>query len=528
MNLSRSWIGIALLGTAALSSNATEFAANKMPAAASDYLQARQEIDVSRLDSRTFLQQLIVRNLEVQYSQINTNVTRHLGRAEAGLYEPTFFTSFRKEGRNRQQTIEEVIATNSSTALLNERVNTLESGVRSKLPTGAELSLSYKRSNKSNNVIQQNSFGVYETEYSGLLNIVFKQPLLRNAGRQVTETDKKIAELEHQASLQQLTQQTLKTSIDGLNLYWQLHRAQETVKLRKEAFDTSKALLADAQSRVAAGRTPASALLELRGVVLSREAETLRSLQALHESQSKLSTALNLLRNNEVAAATQPQLRSYDLVADQAQPSVDEVLMLWPPYQIALLRQQQAQIRLNFARNQKMPMLDFVMSYGNTGLGYRTADARDATLGGKYPDWYVGLNFEYPIGGNQKATEQYLAQVARLEQADLELQAIRNAFTNDLRIRRDDMENAYSVIKLSDSEVKLRKNIFDNERLRIELGSGLLSTLIQKQADLIEAQQRLLENQNRYEIALATWQYTRGTLLTDNGIQITSALPTSN
>ncbi len=512
-------LGFALLGTAAINTYAQNTGVEK--SATAESVPASQPIDISRLEPRAFLQELIARNLEVRYSQLNTDVTRHLGSAEGGLYEPTFFNSIRKEGRNRQRTIEEIGISNAGLPVAIDRTNSFESGIRSRLPTGADISLSYKRSNKSSNIIEQNSLGFFGTEYSGLLNLNLKQPLLKNAGRSITETDKKIAELEYQAALQQLTQQTLKTSIDGLNLYWQLHRSQETVLLRKDALATAKALFSDAQARITAGRTPSSALLELDGVALNREAELLRGLQALRESQSKISTALDMLWDNGKPAATSAQFSSTDLMAYEAQPSLDDMLLLWSPYQLALLRRQQAQLRLDYARNQKKPVLDFVMSYGNTGLGYNPSDARSATKGGKYPDWYVGLNLEVPIGGNQKATEQFLAQSSRLEQAELELQAIRHAFVNDLTVKLGELQNARSVLKLSDNEVKLRQSIFDNERTRVNIGSGLLSSLIQRQTDLIEARQRLLESQVRYEIALATWQFTRGSLLTDNGIQVT-------
>ena len=249
----------------------------------------------------------------------------------------------------------------------------------------------------------------------------------------------------------------------------------------------------------------------------------MRGVQTLRESQSKLSTALDILWDNGKPAATDAQFSSTDLPSYEAQPSLDDMLLLWSPYQLALLRRQQAQLRLDFARNQKKPVLDFVMSYGNTGLGYNPGDAKNSMTGGKYPDWYVGLNLEVPIGGNQKATEQFLAQVSRVEQAELELQAIRHAFVNDLTVKLGDLQNAHMTIKISDNEVRLRQSIFDNERARVNIGSGLLSGLIQKQTDLIESQQRLLESQVRYEIALATWRYTRGSLLTDNGIQITGA-----
>lgn len=484
-------------------------------------------LDLARLEPRTYLQELVTRNLEIQYSRLNADVTRHLREAEAGIYEPAFFSNARKEGRNRQQTLEEIRLNSANATFLDEKVNVYESGVRGKLPNGADISFSYKRTNKNNNLIYSNSFGVLDTEHSGLLNVNLKQPLLRNYGRAITETDSKIAALEHQASLQQLAQQAFKTSIEGLNLYWQLHRSQETVRLRSDALQTSKALFTDTESRIAAGRMPSSSLLELNGVQLNREAELVRGMQTLRESQNKLSSSLNVLRISGQTVATKSRLSAPEFAPEKKPAVLEDMLKVWAPYQIALVRQRQAQLRLDFARNQKLPGLDFVMSYGNTGLGYTSSDARSATRGGKYPDWYIGLNLEIPILGNQKAQEQFLAQKSRLEQAEVELQLSRNNFINDLQVRLDDVQNARTVLLLGNAEVKLRQSILESERTRVQLGAGLLGTVIQKQSDLIEAQQRSVENQVRYEIALATWQFTQGSLLLDNGIQITGLLPVS-
>lgn len=487
--------------------------------------QASPGPELSKLSPDAFLRLLVARNLEIQFSQLNTDVTRHLEQSESALYEPTFFMGIRQEGRDRQRTPDERLQNTftAGTAVLDETARNDELGIRGKLPTGAEVTVSYKASSKSNNLISKTS--AYDTEYTNLLNITLKQPLLRNAGRAVTETDRRIAELEHQISLQQLVQQTLKASIDGLTLYWQLYRAQETVALRKEAMTSSEALMADASSRVSAGRAPASALLEMRGAVLNREAELARSLQALLESRSKLSTAINMFGSDLAPMSIAPPLHSSNSPPASPTPPIDQVLRLWTPYQIAVLRQQQAQTRLNFASNQALPVMDLVMSYGGTGFSNKPEEARKTAGQGNYPDWYLGLNFEIPVGGNQKAMQQLLAQGSRLTQAELELQAIRNSFTNDLAVRQGDLENAQGVLDLSSKEVQLRQRIFDNERQRVQIGSGSISNLIQKQADYIESKQRMLENQIRYEVALALLQYVQGSLLSDNGIHISEALP---
>lgn len=501
--------------------------AQPVPSASTPTPVAPTAPDLSALSQDTFLRLLIASNLDVEFSKISVNINRHLRDSEAALYEPVFFMSLRKEARNRQRSYDERSQNSPQTALLDEKVITDEFGIRNKLPTGADFSVSYRKSGRQNNLIGQYSSSLADVERSDLLSLTLKQPLLKNAGRSVTETDRQLADLEYQIALQQLTQQALKISIEGLNLYWQLYKAQETLKLRKTATATTEALMKDTQDRIAAGKTPASAVLELQSALLNREAEWLRSQQTLSEAQSKIATTVNLLWRG--ASLLESWGTAPRLVNDTARtmptgtPALQELLAQWSPYQIAQLRQQQAQARQALAQNQTLPTVDLVMNYSGTGLSRNVTDAR--ILAGKftYPDWYVGVNVEIPLGGNQKAKGQLAAQNERLHQSQLELEAIEKAFANDALLRLADLKNAITTLDLSKKEVQLRDKIFQNERQRVHIGSGSLGALLQKQADWIESSQKLLENQVRYEIALAMWQYTRGSLLADNGISIFDA-----
>lgn len=477
----------------------------------------------SALNQQDFLQLLVARSAEIKFSQVSTEVARNLQQAEAALYESILFSSLRQEGRSRQRTADERLQNTftAGTAVLDENGHTDELGVRSKLSSGAELSASYKLVRKSNNIIPQTATS--DTEYNALLNLTLKQPLLRNQGREVTETDLRVAELEHQISLHQFTQQTLKTSIEGLTLYWQLHRSQETVTLRQQALTNARNLLSDAQARLAAGKATASSLLELQSVLLSRQIEYARSQQALREAQSKLGTALDLTTQESIAIVTKPALRRSTV--DVSTIDAERALGQWSPYQIARLKYDQAQVRLNFAHNQTKPVADLVMSYSGTGYDNKSQGARGAAEQGAYPEWFLGINVEFPLQGNRKAKQQYLAQSNRLTQAELDIGAIKNAFTNDIAVRVDDVTTAHKALMLSYDELTLRQRILDIEEQRAKLGMGSQSVFIQRYADFVEAQQRQMENQVRYELAVATWQYIQGNLLSEHHIVISTQAP---
>jgi outer membrane protein TolC len=500
-----------------------------LPAAMAQTAQAAGQLPrLAALNQQDFLQLLVQRSVEVQYSQLSSEVARYLMQGEAGMYETIFFMGIREEGRSRQRTADERTQNfaTTGTAILEETGQTNEFGIRNKLPWGSELSLSYKTAKKTNNLIPQYNSGRYDTEYNTLLNLTLKQPLLRNAGRSVTETDRRVAELEHKIALQQLNQQTLKAGIDGLSLYWQLYRAEATLALRRSTYTSTEALLADAKARIEAGKLPASSTLEVQGALLNRQAEVTRSQQALREAQGKLAIALNVTWNESTSLSTRPLLQPINPTLAQAPATPEPALDLWPPYQIAQLKFEQAQTRLNYAKNQMRPQADFVLGYSGTGYDNREQAARVTAEQFKYPDWYFGVNVELPLNNNQKAQQQFLAQSTRLTQAELELVAIKNSFSNDLAVRHSDLVQTRTVLIASHDEVTLRQTLFDNERQRHQLGVGLLGSLIQKQVDLTESQQRLLENQIRFEIALATWHYTQGILLSEHQIQIATQATT--
>lgn len=475
------------------------------------------------LDQRAFLQILTLRNADIRYSRLGAEVAAATRDAEAALYEPVAFASVRQEGRERQRTFEERLQNlqTAGTSVLDEQVNVREVGVRSKLPTGGEVSASYKMTDRQNNLI---ALSQSPSEFTGGLVLSLKQPLLRGAGRAITETDRQIAELEHQLALAQLQQQLQKVGADGLAVYWQLYKAQETVLRRQESMKNTQRLITDTQARVEAGRVPASSLLELRSVLLTRESELLRARQALSESQAKLMTTLDLPATQVGDMQLRPQwsaahLPERDALAADAA-AAEVAMAAWGPLRQAELKRQQAELRLNFAANQIKPQVDLVINYSGTGLAQRRSTAQDLTFSTRYPDWFVGLNVELPVYGNDRSKAQYRAQAQRRDQAELELASIRMAFVNDLKSRWLDVQNAAEVLDNSQVDYKLREQIDAVERERYRLGTGSLNAVIQKEAEMIEAALRTLDSQVRFEVALSTWQYLRGELLAQAGITV--------
>ena len=472
------------------------------------------------LDPKLLVQLLLAGSADIQHSRLQVEIAGHLRASEAALYEGIFFGNLRREDRERQRGIVErqTSLVTSNLTVLDERVNSIEVGARNRLPSGGEVSLSYKLRDTRNNLIAAGAGR--ENEYDGAMILTVKQPLLRGRGRDVIETDRRIAEIEEKISVLQYKQQLLKTCADALSVYWQLYRAYEVNRIRQQAQENARQILRDTSARVEAGRVPASNILEATSTVTLRDVERIRAEQGVREAESRLLTLMNIssLREGNLrleagpeTVAGQPQNRSIELRFKRA-------LEIWPDYQIAKLRLEQGKFRLNFADNQRLPALDLQYSRSQSGLAYMRDDARMITNSGKYPEWIVGLNLEVPLEGNQKADSQFRAQATRNRQALSDLEAVQNALANDIRIRLEQIESAYKEVQFINRDLELRNQILENERVRYEAGLGLLSQLLQREAEFNDARQRLVESNVRLGQANAALLVADGSLLEEYGI----------
>ena len=170
---------------------------------------------------------------------------------------------------------------------------TLEAGVRQRLPLGGELSVSARQAQRSSNVLAKSAPPVTLEVNAGLV-LSFKQPLLRGAGVGVTETDKRVSEIESLVAQWQYLQQLHKVLAEGLSLFWQAEVASQATRWREQLLAGTESLVQDARVRIEAGKLAPRANLELARVLLAREADLGRAVQTRDELKLRLLSSLDL------------------------------------------------------------------------------------------------------------------------------------------------------------------------------------------------------------------------------------------
>ncbi|CAN5287147.1 TolC family protein [soil metagenome] len=476
-----------------------------------------------KLDARTLLKLALEQNAELLFARLQSQVSEQGVEAERDLYKPLAYGNARREGRSRQRTVEErLTASLGGINRLEETVLAGEAGVRMRAPTGAEVALALRSTQRRNNVIASATFAPSDSESIGALVLTLRQPLLRGAGRGILETDLRVARAERDISAWQFRQQALRVGSDALSAYWQLWRARESQALRQAALENARNSAADVQARVDGGRLAVGAADEALAVLSARRAELARGQQALFDAEARVRQMLDLppedrnwplMPPDETADA--PALSLIELAARLPAAQAD-----WPPLRVAQLKKEQAQLRLNLAKNRKLPALDVQASYSSNSLSYGPVDAAQQTFKGRNPDWTIGVALELPIGEDLRGNAEYRAQQLKVEQAELEIHSVGQALASDLYNRSAQLDELRREMAQLQQELQSRESLVEGVQQQYKAGVSAQGRLLRLQADLLESRLRLIDAVSRLALAKVALQLVDGSLLSSFDVRI--------
>lgn len=475
-----------------------------------------------RIDPATVLQLALAHNADLQFARLQAGIAAEGYNAETGLYRPVGYASLRREGRSRPRTVEErLTAALGGIARLDETVLGSEVGVRMRAPTGAEASLAWRSTQKRSNVIASATFSPSDSESNAALVLTLRQPLMRGAGRDVVETDLRVAEAEREVGRWQHRQQLLKVASDALNAYWALQRAVAAQQLRQQAVDNAQALMADTRMRIDGGRLPPAAADEARVALATREVELARGAQAVAEAEARLRVLLDLPpEDGGWRLAPMPPMAMDALGVAGANARLPEALAAWPPLRMAQWRRIQAEHRQRLADDRVLPAFDLAFSYSTHALEYEHLDAATEALKGRNPDWSIGVSFEVPIGGDPRAKAQQRAQLLRLEQAELEVRSVRQALASDLFNRVQQRDAVARELAQLQADLDARRALLAADRAQYDTGSAPLNRLLRRESDVLDAELRLADGEARLALADVALQLADGTLLAAHRVEI--------
>lgn len=464
-----------------------------------------------------FVHRTVIGNASAQAGRLQAQAAAKLVDAERALYDPTVIGRARRQGVDRPRSIDERLSSLSAQADVVERSDTLQAGLRGKLPTGASFEVTHDSSRRASNLLLSTD----EREYRGTLGLTLKQPLLRGYGRDSTEADLRVAEKEQLAEQQRLVKQVLELVGDAAGTWWRLYHAQQTVAMRRASVQTALELQQEARRRVEGGFAPRIDLLEAEFAIAARQTELARAQQLVLEVQAR---ARNLLAADgdgplDVALSV-PGTPPPWLVLDATPPAMAaQALERWPAWQIARLRLEQEQLRLDFARRQEQPDLSVELGLNRNSLTDRFSSALQGSLGSAHQGWQAGVVLEMPLD-NGAARSRREAQRLRRDAARALLDAEARLAASEWTSRRGQVQASRVELEQLQRELAAREALLAAERENHALGRSRLRQLIEAQDRLDEGRLRMAEAQLRARLADIAYLTIGGALFEAYDVQV--------
>ncbi len=393
-----------------------------------------------------------------------------------------------------------------------------ESGVKKNLRTGGHLRVGHAWQRTDNN----SDFLSPPDQATAQILLDYRQPLLRGAGKHINNSQIVLAEIgaeTAQNETQALLQQFL---VDVVAEYWELHYARGVLVQKMRSAERAEQLFQRVSGLKDAEKWQRD-LIRVRAAATDRRTGLIRAQNMVATHQETLmnltyGTAMPDPTSMEIVPMEAPGtfMLPYDL-----QQVTEMAVQNRPEVQVALTAIKASAIRQNLVLNDLKPRLDAIVSTfisgvdGGKDVGGAFGDAVDYN-----PSYAVGISFEVPLGRR--------AANSRLQRQQLDYQRLQHQLEQTLGNVRLDARLAYRSVQSLSNELENHKlavhqaaqelqSLTDRTATgltdRSENSSLLINDLLQSQARLGDAEERLLRSQTDLSVALVQLKRATGQLL---------------
>lgn len=243
------------------------------------------------------------------------------------------------------------------------------------------------------------------------------QPILRGFGRDANLAQIHLARNAERSSVASLKSTLIDTASDTEKAYWTLVLRYKELVIRSKLLERGIKVRDD---------------IKARRIQDARQAQVADAVARVERRRSDLLIARTNLRNasdrlkqlmNDPAIPVGSEtliVPSDDTIAEPITYSLLDAITsgvkFRPEMEQALLNIDDATIRQQLAKNQRLPKLDLIAQARLLGFGDSFGDAYNDDDAGRFvDDWLVGISFEQPIGNREGEAQYRSARLARMQ-----------------------------------------------------------------------------------------------------------------
>jgi len=469
-----------------------------------------------------FLQLVVERNESLQAKVLEFMIAQKRFKAERGVFEPELLLSYDRVENKRENTAEQ--RRSSGVTVFEEKNNIYNAGIDTLIPTGAKIRLGYSLRDLRNN-LQDPPLGTIVTnssdgEFQTFAGVNLTQPLLKNAWFPATLANIRIAALASEVAFQEYRRHMMLVISTAEAAYWNLYLAQEQVRFFRESVLLADNLASDNEARFQAGKGSELEVLEAKAGLALRKTKLTEAEQKYFETTSQMFALIS-----QPPSEPAPVLRAVgppggSAVVPQYSESGQKALELNPDYLGQIKKLDVENVRVAYARNQRLPEVDLRASYGLNGLGTDPGSSFEDVQHRGFPSFSIGVEWHIPLGGGIKARNELDAAKLRKQQALITLKDTETQILNAIDTALRKIRSTDGAVRDYEQIVAFNRNLLETERGRLDVGTVGIRRVLEVDASLFESKNAVVEAQVLHERARLELELVQGTILRSRNLEL--------
>lgn len=379
------------------------------------------------------------------------------------------------------------------------------------LPWGLQYSLGASARNL------RGTFNGFADHYETFGGVTVTQPLLHGFGFSNTLAGVRLAKADRAISDWDYRHVVIDTITRVIFAYHDLLHARRSLQISQESRDLALSLLAANERRFEVGSMSRSDVIEARARAARREEAILIADRASRDTE----VVLRQLIGGDIFAGLPLEIAALPpapTVTVSPSTDVSIALELRPDYQAARFVMEHFRLNDRRARNQMLPRVDFVGSYGRAGADRDFSTSRRQLRTEDITSWSAGVVVSVPI---TFAEERGRARAARLQyhQAQENLKRFEQEIAVEVAHAAGQVETTRERILAAQRAFDLGREALAAEEKKLAVGTSNTFFVLELQESLSELERRLVRAEVDHRKALAQYDRVRG--LTPQRLKLT-------
>ncbi len=355
--------------------------------------------------------------------------------------------------------------------------------------------------------------------YSSFAGLSITQPLLRDFGFSANLANLRIAKANRHISKWQHRQTVIDVVTNVIFVFNNLQQAQANLRIATLSRDLAARLFSENQTRRRIGDTSDAEVTQAEARVASREEAILNTERNVRNIENQLRLLIG--RSDFQSEGTQLAIVSLPPATPikvNAADDYQQALEARPDYQAARLGLNVSRFSHRYARNQLLPRVDFVGSYGYGGLDEKFRTSREQIRNRDARAYSAGLVVRVTLTFAQNRGRERAAKLF-MRQSEAKLIQLEQDIALTIATAAGEITTTQKRVEVARHALDLGRQSLANEEKRLKAGTTTTFFVLQQQEQLAQVENsyaRALADQRR---ALAN--YARETATTLERHQIT-------